>query len=153
MFTNCAGCFRGNNWKFIMEVDTGALFFMMNLRKFNKLVDLKDLQQTSVKLGTYTGEWVNLSGVTDIEMLHGASEIHLSLLIVDSEFLKFLARNWLQKDWESQVSFEWGRISAESGYWLNLIHYWATSSAVQRLLKWSYQYYNFCMKDFTVQPI
>lgn len=81
-----------------MEVDTGALCFVMNLRKFNKLVDLKDLQQTSVKLRTYTGEWVNLSGITDIEMLYGASEIHLSLLVVDGEFLKFFARNYKKLD-------------------------------------------------------
>ena len=83
-----------------MEVDTGASLSLMSETTYKKLWEsdtLPDLQQTAVKLRTYTGEEIGVLGCINVKVQSKEQEAHLPLLVVKGNGPSLLGRNWLTK--------------------------------------------------------
>ena len=59
-----------NKKRVVIEVDTGASCLVISLKKIKELGQLQDLEKSSVKLTTYTGEMVRPQGTTNVEVSH-----------------------------------------------------------------------------------
>ena len=86
-----------NGKELSMEVDTGASLSLISetpykLRESNAL---PELQQTSVKLYTYTGEEINVLGCMNVKMQSNMQEAQLPLLVMKGKGSSLLGRNWL----------------------------------------------------------
>ena len=83
-----------------MEVDTGASLSLMSETTYKKLWEsdtLPELQQTAVKLRTYTGEEIGVLGCINVKVQSKEQEAHLPLLVVKGNGPSLLGRNWLTK--------------------------------------------------------
>ena len=83
-----------------MEVDTGASLSLMSETTYKKLWEsdtLPELQQTAVKLRTYTGEEIRVLGCINVKVQSKEQEAHLPLLVVKGNGPSLLGRNWLTK--------------------------------------------------------
>ena len=65
-----------------------------------------DLQQSGIKLHTYTGEQVVVVGSITVTVCYNTQVIELPLLIVKGEGPSLFGRNWL-----SQIKLDWGAIN------------------------------------------
>ena len=90
-----------------MEVDTGASLSLMPLSTFRKLWPQRELLPSNVKMSTYTGEVLAVSGTADVLVTgHGTETATLPLLIVEKEGPCLLGRNWLKSlrlDWRQLI--------------------------------------------------
>ena len=83
-----------------MEVDTGASLSLISKTTYKKLWEsdtLPELQQTAVKLRTYTGEEIRVLGCINVKVQSKEQEAHLPLLVVKGNGPSLLGRNWLTK--------------------------------------------------------
>ena len=86
-----------NGKELSMEVDTGVSLLLISETTYQNLWELDtlpELQQTSVKLRTYTGEISVLGGINAKVQTQG-QEAHLPLLVVKGDGPSLLGRNWL----------------------------------------------------------
>ena len=70
-----------NNVPFVMELDTGASLTIMPETTFCRHWPDRQLQSTSRKLRTYTGETVEIVGTTYIHVRHEANSADLPLMV------------------------------------------------------------------------
>ena len=92
--------------KLIMKVDTGAAVSIVSEDTMNSLPFLKDLQlqPTSVRLRTYTGESVSVLGQLQVKVQHDTTQATMPLQVVKGAGTTLLGRDWLQKfrlDWKT----------------------------------------------------
>ena len=83
-----------------MEVDTGASISLISETTYQKLWEFEtppELQQTAVKLRTYTGEEIGVVGCINVKVQSYGQEAQLPLLVVKGEGPSLLGRNWLTK--------------------------------------------------------
>ena len=83
-----------------MEVDTGASLTLISKATFDRLWDARaapNLQSTSSKLWTYTGEDIKVLGVANITVYFQEQCQQLQLLVVGGNGPSLLSRDWLSK--------------------------------------------------------
>ena len=87
-----------------MELDTGASVSLMGEDTYRLIQDsASSLQQSSVKLHTYTGEPIKVIGATDVTVEHNDQSMTLPLIVMKGEGPPLLGRNWLsvlKLDWQ-----------------------------------------------------
>ena len=91
-----------------MEVDTGASLSLISETTYKKLWEsdtLPELQQTTVKLRTYTGEEMRVLGCINVRVQSKEQEAQLPLLVVKGRGPSLLGRNWL-----TQLCLNWQEI-------------------------------------------
>ena len=86
-----------NGKELSMEVDTGASLLISEATYQNlwEPDTLPELQQTSVKLRTYTGEEISVLGGINVKVQTQGQEAHLPLLVVKGDGPSLLGRDWL----------------------------------------------------------
>ena len=94
---------------FVMEVDTGAAVSLINESTYKSSPFLKTipLQSSTVKLRTYTGEKIAVTGELSVKVQSGSQVHTLPLLVVPGQGPSLLGRNWLLKlqlDWKNIFS-------------------------------------------------
>ena len=95
-----------------MEVDTGASISLISETTYQKLWEFEtppELQQTAVKLRTYTGEEIGVVGCINVKVQSYRQEAQLPLLVVKGEGPSLLGRNWLTK-----LQLNWHKISVRT---------------------------------------
>ena len=83
-----------------MEVDTGAALSIISEATYKKLWESDtppELQQTSVRLRTYTGEEMSVLDCIDVKVHSQEQEAQLPLVVVKGNGPTLLGRNWLMK--------------------------------------------------------
>ena len=91
-----------------MELDTGAAYSLISEQTYKATWSegAPSLQQSGVKLHTYTGEQVVVVGSVTVTVCYNMQVIELPLLIVKGEGPSLFGRNWL-----SQIKLDWGAIN------------------------------------------
>ena len=89
-----------------MELDTGASYSLISEQTYKATwpEERPSLQQSSVKLHTYTGEQVVVVGSVTVTICYNTQVVELPLLIVKGEGPSLFGRNWLNKiqlDWRA----------------------------------------------------
>ena len=87
-----------------MEVDTGAAVSLVSDVVCKQLWPSLALQQTPVKLKTYSGAPLEVKGRAQVEVRYQGQEASLPLLVVAGEGPSLLGRDWLTQlrlDWKS----------------------------------------------------
>ena len=87
-----------------MEVDTGASFSVISRKTYQKLFSFKPLQQSNVKLKTYSGEPLPVHGSITVEVCEGTQKMSLNLLVIGDSGPSLLGRDWmhcLRLNWNS----------------------------------------------------
>lgn len=95
-----------------MELDTGASFMLISESMYRKLWPVQltpQLQETSVKLTTYTGEAVPILGAIEVTVAHNGQEKSLQLLVVHGDGPSLLGRDWLEV-----LRIDWPRLCSLS---------------------------------------
>ena len=87
-----------------MELDTGASYSLISEQTYKATwpEGAPSLEQSTVKLHTYTGEQVVVVGSITVTVCYNAQVVELPLLIVKGEGPSLFGRNWLSKiklDW------------------------------------------------------
>ena len=84
-----------NGQKLAMELDTGAAVTVMSLSAFERVGDVKNLESTSLRLRTYTGELVRPVGVGQVDVVYEGQELVLPVTVVRGNVPTLLGRDWL----------------------------------------------------------
>ena len=89
-------------------MDTGAAYSLISEQTYKATWSegAPSLQQSGVKLHTYTGEQVVVVGSVTVTVCYNMQFIELPLLIVKGEGPSLFGRNWL-----SQIKLDWGAIN------------------------------------------
>ena len=97
-----------NDKPLTMELDTGAAYSLISEQTYKATWSegAPSLQQSGVKLRTYTGEQVVVVGSVTVTVCYNMQVIELPLLIVKGEGPSLFGRNWL-----SQIKLDWGAIN------------------------------------------
>ena len=85
-----------------MEVDTGASVSISSLETFKTIQNGEStfqLEESTVKLQTYTGESIRISGSTKVQVAHNGQTLSLPLIITEGKGPTLLGRNWLEALW------------------------------------------------------
>ena len=92
-----------NNHKIAMELDTGAAVSVMSLSAYQRVKGVDDtLQDTNLKLRTYTGELVRPAGVGVVSVKYHGQQCKLPITVVRGNVPTLLGRDWLKTlklDW------------------------------------------------------
>ena len=94
-----------NNANLEMEVDTGASVSIVSEETYNHLWSQEEappLQESSVKLRTYSGEQLAVKGFIDVTVRYKEQTEHLQLVVAHGKGPSLLGRDWLAKlclDW------------------------------------------------------
>jgi hypothetical protein len=91
-----------------MEIDTGAALSVISEKTYKRLWKKKDtpqLQPTSAKLITYTGENIKVLGKINVTIEMNEQTASLPLIVVQGDGPSLLGKNWLQK-----LKLDWGYI-------------------------------------------
>ena len=93
--------------KLTMEIDTGAAVSIVSEDTVNSSPFLKclPLQQTNVRLRTYTGQPVSVLGQLLVKVQHDEAQETIPLQVVKGGGTTLLGRDWLQK-----FQLHWGNI-------------------------------------------
>ena len=87
-----------------MEVDTGASVSIVSEDRFKMLQEKgTTLRPSRAKLFTYTGEAINVVGVTDVTVKHNGQSVTLPLIVTGGTGPSLLGRDWLaalKLDWK-----------------------------------------------------
>ena len=87
-----------------IELDTGVSVSLMGEDTYCLIKDsASPLQQSSVKLHTYTGESIKVKGATDVMVEHNGQQMTLPLIVMEGQGPPLLGRNWLsvlKLDWQ-----------------------------------------------------
>ena len=95
-----------------MEIDTGASVLVVGektLKTIQKGETTLELQQTSVRLQTYTGETITVLGSVVIPVEHNGQTRTLPLIVTEGSGPSLLGRDWLSAlrlDWKVIFSVE-----------------------------------------------
>ena len=86
-----------------MEVDTGVAVFLVSEETYWSLFPTVQLQSSTTKLRTYSGEPLTVLGQQKVKVQHGEQTAKLPLLVVQGKGPSLLGRNWLRVfhlDWK-----------------------------------------------------
>ena len=89
-----------NGTELPMEVDTGASLTLISKTTFDKLWNAQEapnLQPTTSKLRTYTGENIEVLGIANVNVSFQEQNQELQLLVVAGDGPSLLGRDWLSK--------------------------------------------------------
>ena len=92
-----------------MELDTGASYSLISEHTYRSIWPEKDgpvLQESSVKLHTYTGEQVTVVGHIIVYVHCNNQTVELQLLVVKGKGPSLFGRNWL-----NAIKLNWGKIN------------------------------------------
>lgn len=95
---------RVNGVPATFEVDTGASVSLMSLTTW-KQSQSQPLQNTPLKLSTYTGASIAVAGMAVVDVEHANHKSKLPLYIVEGDGPTLLGRNWLR-----EVKLDWTNI-------------------------------------------
>ena len=89
-----------------MEVDTGAAVSIISRAQLHELLPevSKTLKPASVRLRTYTGEYMKIAGEAQVNVIHNGQQELLPLVVVEEQGPPLIGRNWLRKiqlDWKT----------------------------------------------------
>ena len=90
-----------------MEVDTGASVSIISEYTYNKLRthNMPPLQETTLKLRTYTGETLQIHGAIKVDVIYNDQTDTLPLLVMEGTGPSLMERDWLTK-----IRLDWGNI-------------------------------------------
>ena len=88
-----------------MELDTGAAMSLLSEETYQKFFSGISLQQSTVKLKSYSGEDIPVLGQMDVLVKYNQQEENLPLLVVKGSGCSLFGRNWF-----SRISLNWGEI-------------------------------------------
>ena len=80
-----------------MEVDTGAAVSVMSQSSYERIKDHPQLQKSTLKLKTYTGEIVSPQGVGEVDVVYQNQESKLPITVVEGNVPNLMGRDWLGK--------------------------------------------------------
>ena len=86
-----------------MEVDTGASLSLVAEETYLRHWAHRELQQSQLRLCTYSGELLEVMGSLRVRVHHGGQDINLPLTVVKGNGPSLLGRDWLgllRIDWE-----------------------------------------------------
>ena len=90
------------------ELDTGATVTVMSEQRFREYFPSRSLEQSSLRLKTYTGEPMNVVGESTFGMSYAdQGSKSLTLVVVSGSGPPLLGRNWLQ-----HFVLEWSKIKS-----------------------------------------
>ena len=90
----------------LLTIDTAADFSMMSKDMYVKRFKSIPLQNTDVKLKTYSGETLRTCGQMQCKVVYGGQEHILPMIVAVSEGRPtLLGRNWLEK-----LKIDWSRV-------------------------------------------
>ena len=117
MFQICSGrhtpykvIITANGKPLSMEIDTGASVSVVGkvmFETFRKGESILELQTTSVRLQTYTGEAIPVLGVAQVPVEHNGQRLTLPLIVTSGSGSPLLGRDWLSAlrlDWKTIFS-------------------------------------------------
>ena len=87
-----------------MKVDTGASFSLISLRTYNELFSCCSLQNTDVRLKTYTRESLHMYGQFTATVQYQHEQFQLLLIVAGDDGPNLLGRDWLYSlklDWNT----------------------------------------------------
>ena len=85
-----------------MELDTGASLSLISEDSYQKYFSHLQLENSNVKLTTYTGDNIAVLGELHVKVQHGRQTETLPLIVVKGSGPSLFGRNWLSKlilDW------------------------------------------------------
>ena len=89
-----------------MELDTGAAVSVMSKASYEKISDgCSNLDDTSLRLRTYTGEMVKPLGTANVEVRYQEQKCMLPVTVVESNAPTLLGRDWL-----SALKLDWNNL-------------------------------------------
>ena len=78
-----------------MELDTGASVTIVPKSVWNDVLAAKPLQQTDVKLRSYSGHEIPVVGEAKVQVSFGNQEAHLPIIVTANDGPVLMGRNWL----------------------------------------------------------
>ena len=87
-----------------MEIDTGASVSIMPYSTFRNRWPSKSLGSANCVLKTYDGTPIPIKGEVEVQVQHNGQSATLPLLVVETDGVTLLGRNWLEKlqmNWKS----------------------------------------------------
>lgn len=90
-----------------MELDTGAPVSLISEQDYrSKFRDKLELRDSATLLKTYTGEYLQVLGEADVEVVYEGQQKTLTLLVVRGDGPALFGRNWL-----AQIQLNWKSIN------------------------------------------
>ena len=90
-----------------MELDTGASVTVVSEKTWHELFPNRPVNQSQVRLKTYTGEPLAILGQGEVEVAYGEQVCRLPLVVVGGCGPSLFGLNWLR-----QITLDWGSIKA-----------------------------------------
>ena len=97
-----------NDCNVMMEVDTGAAVSVLS-KKIYEEIGGGHLEDTKVKLKTYTGEFVCPEGIGKLNVVYDNQKRKLRIMVIDGQVPSLLGRDWLGQlklHWDKLIPFE-----------------------------------------------
>jgi hypothetical protein len=95
-----------NNHRIAMELDTGAAVSVMSLSAYHRVKKVDDvLSETSLKIRTYTGDFVRPAGVGVVDVGYRGENCRLPITVVKGNVPTLLGRDWLKT-----LKLDWGQL-------------------------------------------
>ena len=85
-----------------MELDTGATVSLISQNTFKRLFPGTELQQSSTKLHSYSGESISVLGQLQVDVSYDDQCVELPLLVVSGK-----GPNLFGRDWMLQIQLNW----------------------------------------------
>ena len=92
-----------------MELDTGASVSIMSEEAWRKRFPTAPLEESQIKLRTYTGEALDIIGQTNVQVTYQDQIANLPLQIIKGKGPSLFGRNWLRN-----IKLNWGSIKKVS---------------------------------------
>nr|CAI5835249.1 unnamed protein product [Callosobruchus analis] len=86
-----------NKVRVTFEIDSGAAVTLMNNTDFYKLFPGLELQNTEIKLITYSKQMLDVIGFTPVTVKYGTITKNLNLYIINSNKQPLLGREWIRQ--------------------------------------------------------
>ena len=87
-----------------MELDTGAAKSLVSEKTYRSLFQDWPLHPATAKLHTYSGELLKVLRQQEVEVQYGEQKARVPLLVVESDGVSLMGRNWLKVirlDWSA----------------------------------------------------
>ena len=94
-----------NGKSVVMEIDTGSAVSIISDTVFSSVFELANLQETEVKLCTYSGEQLPVKGKITCEVSYNGQSYTLPLIVLAGKGPTLLGRDWMQ-----QIRLDWSTI-------------------------------------------
>ncbi|KAL9950577.1 hypothetical protein ACROYT_G043093 [Oculina patagonica] len=94
-----------NGEQFSMELDTGAFVSIMSEEAWKKNFPKVPLEESKMKLRTYTGEALEILGQARVEVTYQDQTANLPLQVIKGQGPSLFGRNWLRN-----IKLNWGSI-------------------------------------------